>query len=295
MERYKSTFQKKNWITLKLSEMDHVKEIQAISFIWNHLKRQNALSGTAQEHKKEADTKIVIQKIIGLLSSGHNVKQIANILREDLYFVQLISTIYQQEFQLHENLRLSDLTKNMGLSDFSKPFAKETNKLMGNAPSHSKLVQTKINKEKDYVTFMWVTARTPKYPNNQKMQAVDPENFELKPSPFYTIEIRILDFFKLLQQRANEEDITDKDIEDVMYKADIQIWDSTPSFQYQGSNYILTMFDAAIHPETREPKRWNKYHDDNNFLSKHGAQILTNIKFYLPQMRQMIKKYLRIK
>jgi len=295
MNRYKPIFQKKNWITLKLSEIDHVKEIQAISFIWNHLKRQNALSGTAQEHKKEADVKIVIQKIIGLLSSGHNIKQIATILREDLYFVQLISTIYQQEFQLHENLRLSDLTKNAGISLFTGKFKKERDKLMGAASSYIKLIQGKVNKEKDYITFTFLTERTPKYKDNFNTKSVDPSSMTLKSDNVYEIEIRILDFFKTLQKRADQSDITDKDIEDVLLNSDLQWWSSVPAYEFQGNNFNMTKNNAAIYPELREPKVWNKHHGAEALLDKHSQSLANSIKFYIPQMRQMIKKYLRIK
>jgi hypothetical protein len=62
---------------------------------------------------------------------------------------------FQLKDYLTEDLRLSDLTKNAGLSKFSKKFSKETNKLMGNPTNHTKLVQMKVNKVKDYITFIF--------------------------------------------------------------------------------------------------------------------------------------------
>lgn len=297
MERYKRIYKEKNWITIKLSEIEHVKELQAITYIYNNLKNQN---NPFVNTDSETKIKIIIQKILGLLKSELPVDKISKMVNVNSSFIEIILTLYQYGNQggfveLEEGLRLSDLTKSAGLSDFSKPFAKETNKLMGPATKHSRLIQAKINKGKDYVTFIWLTERTPKYKDNFHTMSVDPNTLSLKPDTVYEIEIRILNFFKLLQQRADKTGITDKDIEDVLYKADIQIFDSTPSFQFQGSNYLLTMFDASIVPEYRPPKVWGPRHDFGNLLSKHSASILNSIKFYLPIMRQMIKKYLNIK
>jgi len=196
-----------------------------------------------------------------------------------------------------ENLRFSDLMKMASLSPFTRDYNKETNKLMGNPTNHTKLKSMKINRKKDYITFVWKTKRTPKYSKNQKMKDVDPNTLELKPAKYYTIEFRVLDFFKWLGTTPN--DITNKDIEDVLKVADIQVWDSTPMWQFQGGNYNMSLFDASIHSETRPPKYWNtvvskfgKTHNENQFLSKHSAGVANSIKFYIPQMRQMVKSYM---
>jgi len=195
--------------------------------------------------------------------------------------------------KLEENLRFSDLMKNAGVSNLTKKFSKETNELMGNAPNHTKLIKMRINKVKDYVTFYWRTERTPKYKDNFHTQEVDPNTMTLKKSKIYEIEIRVLDFFKLLETTPTYPKIFNKDIEDVLMTADILIWDSTPSFQFQGGNYNLTILDGAIYPEHRSPKRWDRYHGKSNlFLSKHSQSLINNIKWYYPQMRQMVVSYL---
>ena len=130
------------------------------------------------------------------------------------------------------------------LSPFTRDYNKETNKLMGNPTNHTKLKSAKFNIKKDYVTFKWVTKRTPKYPKGYKMKAYDPITKSLVPARQYTIEIRILDFFKLLN--TSPTDITNKDIEDVLKVADIQIFSSVPMFQFQGANFNMTMFDASF-------------------------------------------------
>ena len=199
-----------------------------------------------------------------------------------------------------ENIRFSDLMNMASLSDFTRDYNKETNKLMGNPTNHTKLRGMKINKEEGYVTFVWKTKRTPKYKKGTPMKAVDPLTLELKPARLYTIEIRILKFFEWLNTAPDK--ITNKDIEDVLKVADIQIWDSTPMWQFQGGNYNLSLFNGSIRPETRSPEVWNnlvskygKTHNENQFLSKHSAGVVNSIKFYIPQMRQMIKSYLKSK
>lgn len=195
--------------------------------------------------------------------------------------------------RLEESLRFTDLMKSASMSSLTKKFSKETNKLMGNPTNHTKLIQARVNKNEDYVTFIFATERTPKYKDNFNTQVVDPKTWTMHKDNLYTIEIRIMDFFALLDTRPNKEEITNKDIEDVLFNADIKIWSDVPAFQFQGMNYNMTMFDASIYPENRPPSYWNKYHNSDQFLDKHSAGIINSIKYYIPQMRQMIKKYLK--
>lgn len=202
------------------------------------------------------------------------------------------------EKKFSENLRFSDLMKKVSMSPFTLDYNKETNKLMGPPTTHIKLKSMRVNKKKDYVIFVWKTKRTPKY-DNKKMMAVDPKNnFNLKPAKFYTIEIKVLDFFKLLKTKPDN-NFTNKDIEEVFNVADVQVWSSVPAYQYQGMNYNMTLFDASIYPENRPPDTWNeleskygKTHNGYQLLDKHSAGLINSIKFYIPQMRMMLKKYL---
>jgi len=197
-----------------------------------------------------------------------------------------------QESKFSENLRFTDLMKKASMSDFTKGFAKETNKLMGAPTTHTKLKSMKVNKKQDYIIFVWKTKRTPKYDKGTPMKVVDPKaDFSLKSARVYTIEIKILDFFKLLHTKPNG-DFTNKDIEDVFNVCDIQIWSNVPAFHWMGMNYNMGMFDASLYPTDIEPKHWNDYHNSDQFLDKHTAGVVNSIKFYIPQMRQMIKKYM---
>jgi len=194
--------------------------------------------------------------------------------------------------KLEEELRISDLMKNAGMSQFTQKFAKETNKLMGTASQRARLVQMKVNLNKDYITFIWLTERTPKYKDNFNTNVVIPKTWELKKDNLYTIEIRILDFFKHLQKLPDYPSITNENIENIFLKANCQIWSDVPAFEFQGMNYTLSLFDASIYPENRPPKYWNKYHNSDQFVDKHTGSIINSIKFYIPQMRQMILKYI---
>ena len=192
------------------------------------------------------------------------------------------------------------------MSDFTRDYNKETNILMGNPTNHIKLKSMRVNKKSDYVIFVWKTKRTPKYDSKHVMKVVDPKNnFLMRPAKVYTIEIKILDFFKLLKTKPDE-DFTNADIEEVLNVADIQIWSDVPAFQYQGMNYYMTLFDAAIYPELRKPEVWDdrvsrpidivpgsggKTHNQNQLLDKHTAGVLNSIKWYIPQMRQMLRRY----
>jgi hypothetical protein len=195
---------------------------------------------------------------------------------------------------LEEELRLSDLMKSASMSKFTRKFNRETNASMGNSTNHTKLVQVKINRKKDFVTFYFVTERTPKYKDNFNMMVVDPKTFSLKQDNLYTIELRVLNFFELLNTRPDHSTITNKDIEEVLFNSDIQMWSDVPAYEFQGCNYNMTMFKAAIYPENRPPAHWNKYHNEDQFLDKHSAGVINSIKFYIPLMRQMIIKQIKI-
>ena len=216
---------------------------------------------------------------------------------------------YKEKKQFSESLRFSDLMKRASMSPFTRDYNKETNKLMGNPTNHTKLTGIRVNRKKDYVIFVWKTKRTPKYGKNKSMKIVDPKTFTLANGRIYTIEIKVMDFFKLLKTKPNE-DFTNADIEEVLNVADIAIWSNVPAFQFQGMNYHMTMFDASIYPENRPPKVWNdrvsrpiegisgsggKTHNEYQFLDKHTAGVINSIKFFIPIMRQMIWKYINKK
>jgi hypothetical protein len=189
---------------------------------------------------------------------------------------------------MQEDIKISDLMKS-SMSAFTRKFNKETNKLMGNPTNHSKLVQAKANKKKDYIDFFWVTERTPKYKDNFNMRVVNPKTWKLHKDNLYTIQMRVFGIFELLKQ---EKKLSDADIETALMLCNIKVFSDVPAWHYQGGNYNLSILNGSLFPTDIPPTYWNKFHHSDQFLDKHSAGIFQSIKFYIPQMRQIIKKSL---
>lgn len=198
---------------------------------------------------------------------------------------------YKPLIRWSEELRFSDLKKSAGMSDFTKEKRKDRNKAGQLENKTAKLIDVQINKKEDWIKFLFVTIPTDIYPPDNISQNVDPiSNFKLHPTEQYTMELKILKFFSLLDTTPNE--ITNKDLEDVLEVANVQVFCDDPSFHWQGDNYISSMFGASVYPTSIAPKFWNKYHNDDNFLCKHLGGLINQIKSFIPQMRTKIKKKL---
>jgi len=194
----------------------------------------------------------------------------------------------------NESLVLSDLKKHAGISDFTKPFMKDRQRIKGVGTKSAKLVKMKVNKKKGWITFVFLSE--PTYTFNTKAVQLKTNNKTMKKDNLYTQEIRILDIFSLLKTDPNFKNfksVTIDDIKKVLKSADIKVSCDDPSFWWQGDAWTLTQFDASIVPCDIEPKRWNKYHNNgDNFLCKHLSLIFNSIDFYIPIMAGMIYKYL---
>ena len=190
---------------------------------------------------------------------------------------------------LDEDFTLPDLMNNKGLSSFSKKFKKETDSLMGPASQHTKYVQMKVKRKAGTITFIFLTERTPKYKDNFHTTVTRTDKWKLGQDNLYTIEIKFLD---LLNQVKNNPDLTNKEIDELFLKSRIQIWSDVPAFHWQGGNYYMSINDASINPTSIPPKHWDKKHHGEQLLDKHTQGVINSIKFYIPQMRQTLKKYL---
>jgi hypothetical protein len=193
-----------------------------------------------------------------------------------------------------ENLRFSDLKKNAGMSAFTKKHKKIRNKAIGTDTATIKLIDAKIDNATDSITFYFQTGYTPIYPPDyQPGMTIPDKGFEIVPNrdDKYIMQLKVLDFFTWLDTSPDE--ITVKDIEDVFKVADVQYFCECPSFHWQGANYISSQFDASIYPTNIAPTQWDSIHHDDNFVCKHLSGVLTNIEFYIPQMRQKIIKAIR--
>jgi hypothetical protein len=195
---------------------------------------------------------------------------------------------------LFEEIRLSDLKGSAGMSDFTRSFRSERNQLMKGTSEaqNAKLVDSKINISQDHVTFIFKTARTPKYGDENEIAPITTgSNFKIvDDGPQYTMSIRILDFLEWLD--TTPEKITNKDLEDVIRVANVQVHCDCASQHWQGNNYNLSMFDGSLYPTNIAPTHWDKYHKDDNLVCKHLGGLINSIGFFIPQMRMSIKKKL---
>lgn len=211
--------------------------------------------------------------------------------------------------KLKEFVTMTDLMDKGNISDFSMDFRKDRSTIMGGENTTAKLLDVFLNKADDSVTFLF-QAQATKYKDipNQKLkkpsadrykkdkQRVQPLNLSLinNPEKTYEIQIKVLEFFSWLDaQKAGLEKITSNLIKEVMEVSNIQLFSSSPSFQFQGMNYWLTQIDASIYPEDRKPKRWDAYHGENYFLDKHLYGLIRQMKFYYNPMASMLTKKLK--
>jgi hypothetical protein len=208
-------------------------------------------------------------------------------------FLNKRKTVTYDKDALQENLRIVDLQKHAGTSDFTKDWVEIRRKILGTGAKTVKLKSMKVNRKKDYITFLFKS-----FPTYDKIvKAVDfPDTNKDKSVKMYTQQIMILDFFKLAETKPgyNEKELSRKEIKEILNVADVKVSCDCKSFQFQGMNHILTTFDASIYPELRPPKVWNKWHKDDNFTCKHLDMLLTQgLNIYLNNMTSMINKYLK--
>jgi len=198
-----------------------------------------------------------------------------------------------EESRLQE-LKIADLTKNQGISDFTKPFKNELTKLKGSGATAAKLADIKYNLTNDYVTFIFLTERTPKYKDNFNLKAVDPNTFALNDDNVYEIHIRFLGIFdKITKFSKKNKYITHKAIKELLKKSNLLIFSTVPSFHWAGANYWLSQLGGSLHPTDIYPKHWVKYHGEGQSrLDKHTQNIMNSMSFWLnPMATSVLKLY----
>lgn len=193
--------------------------------------------------------------------------------------------------QFSESLRLSDLKGHAGISNFTNKWRKDRQKLKGAGNKSAKLIEMRVNKKEDYISFIFLSE--PTYAFDTK--TIVPPDMHLKKDNLYTEEIRLINFLSLLQTDPNFknfESITLDDIKKAIKASDCKVRCDCPSQWYQGFDYYLTQYDAAIDECDIEPKRWDKPHNaGDSIICKHLSLITNSIEFYIPVMAGMIKKY----
>lgn len=229
------------------------------------------------------------QDLINFISKKLNISN--NTVLEILQYVEHKEK-HWVTIKLEEDLRLSDFKKHAGISGFTEPFMKDRQKRKGAGNKSAHLVKMKVNRKKDYVTFVFYSA--PTYDLTGKITG---KNGKMsKESPWYTQEIRILDFFKWAKTTPgykSAKQLSVNDLKDIFKVASVQVNCNDPSFWWQGDAWVLSQFDAAINPTDIAPKHWEKLHNNDNFLCKHLDLIFAQIEFFIPIMASMLSKYLK--
>jgi len=188
---------------------------------------------------------------------------------------------------------LETLKAKDSISDFTMKFRKDRNKIMGAENKTAKLLDCFLNEPDDSITFVW---KTPATEDGKIKKRVSPLSLELLPNEegFYEIQLKILNFFSWLDTNPIKDIITEKEMKEIIRISEVQVYSSSPSFQYQAYNWNNSQVDTAIYPTDIAPKVWNKY-NDNAFLDKHLYGIIRNIDFWINPMASMLTKKLKSK
>ena len=237
------------------------------------------------ETKHNPDSRLYSKVLNTLAKKIHNFKYVIS-------HIDWFASGDKQVFNLQEDLHLSDFVKHSGVSDFTKKFMKDRQRLKGAGNISAKIRSLKINRKKGYITFTFISK--PTYTN--KTKAVDPNTLAFKNARAYEQHIRLVDFFKYAETKPGykENELTWKEVKEIIQVCPIQVWCNCGSYEFQGMAYIDTLFDAAIYPEYRAPKRWNLYHNDDNFACKHLDILFTSgINLFIQNMTSMINKILK--
>lgn len=211
-------------------------------------------------------------------------------------YIPLFSVFFKENFS--EEIRLSDLKNNIGVSDLTDRFRKERNKLMKAESTQAKLIEVEIDETAKNVTFIWLTIPTDKYPKDYVYGEVDLEgnkSISTNRSKTYELKIRILDFFDWIDTYPDKTEITVKDIKDIFKISNIQISCNCVSYQYQGFNYQMSnVFDGSIYPTSIPDPVWGpKHNNGDGLLCKHLSSLIAGIGFWQNPMSSMLTKKLK--
>lgn len=192
----------------------------------------------------------------------------------------------------YEELRLTDLTKHAGISDFTNYWKNERQKIKGAGNKSEKLIKLGINKKFGWITFYFLAEPTYTF----KTKATNLPSSKLHVDNLYTQKIRILNFFdwaKTYPNIVSTKQLTTQELKEILWNANIQVSCDCPAFWWQGVSYNLTILDGSIYPNNIKPKRWNKIHGENGLVCKHLTLLLQSIRFWLSPMSSMLNKYLK--
>ena len=203
--------------------------------------------------------------------------------------------------RLSEVVTLSDLRDTGNVSAKTQQFRRRRNSLMGAENRTLKLIDTVLDEGSGAVTFQFLTEVTEDdelYGDDYEYNEVDPSSLNLRrnTSKTYELQIKVLDFFDWLETRPDEDEsaITRAEVKEILDSANVQVFSTSPSFQFQGFNYWLSQVGGSIHPTSIEPQFWNTIHGDGDaFVDKHLFGALRSLSFFREQMASQLTKKLK--
>jgi hypothetical protein len=195
--------------------------------------------------------------------------------------------------KFEEELRFSDFQKHAGISSFTDVFRKDRQHIKGPGNKSAKLVKMIVNKNKDYIKFLWLSEPTYSFDT----QVTKPKSMKPVKDNLYTEIVLLQDIFKLLKTKPNfksYQDISLQDIKEAIKSCNVKVTCDCMSQWWQGFSYYLTQLNASVYDCDIAPKRWNKPHNSGDGLvCKHLDLIIgQSMAFWIPIMAGMIKKYL---
>lgn len=210
-----------------------------------------------------------------------------------------------------QEITISDLATKSNISDFTMTWRKDKNRTMGAENKVAKLVDVFLNEPDNSMTVVFQTKATElngKKPNDniesdyrfydEPKERISPLNKNLLPNneKTYEVQLKFLDFNSWLSTHPEGQPITPKDVKEILEVSDVQLFSSSPAWLYQGFMFWNTELGTSIVPETRRPKRWDKYHGDGqSFLTKELYGILKQMSFFFNPIASKLTKRLRDK
>lgn len=202
-------------------------------------------------------------------------------------------------------ITLADLKDKGNIAPSTMTWRKDRNKIMGSENTTLKILDVFLNEADDSVTFAFQTKAT-KYKKDDKLihdpsvynnpkKRVTPLKLNLinNPEKKYEIQLKVLKFFSWLDTHPVDQAFKVKDLKEILKVADIQVFNTSPSFQYQSYNYNCSQIDASAYPTKIAPKVWDKRLGGDYFLDKHLFGFLQQISFFLNPMASSLSQKLK--
>lgn len=204
-----------------------------------------------------------------------------------------------------EEITLFDLFDKDNIAPSTMAYRKERNKIMGAENTIAKLLDIFLNEADNSATIVFSTQATVLSSSEQNTFAgkgvydrakkrVSPLNLNLlkNPEKKYEIQIKILEFFDWLDVFDGEK-VTRKEIKEILEVSDVQVFSTSPSFQYQGYNYFCSEISASAYKTGIKPQVWDKRLGGEYFLDKHLYGLIRNMKFWYNPIASMLTKKLK--